>query len=397
MNHHGDGVQNEEPNFKGPKIEGPNFEGAKNEEPKNQGPTPNEKDRPFVQVNQAAVFQLLQELDASDFKVFFFLTIRAYGWEEKTRRVGDGITRASGTFVAKGTGLSEATSEKCINTLKQKGLISKFHHSCKWGNTYQVKPTLLRQGSNEIESLEDNKKHRKTKEPKPEEPKEPANPKVSKPEPIQREEPKNEGPKIEVPKNHHPSTLGNRPLGAQNLGTNIDSRYLDLSLKLSLTEIFENYFSKIRAPMTEKKERDCWAQIQNKNPDVTSEEFLECFKHVSETKDSKGNPICMKFLWMANGFDTILMDARQRIRSKHRREEEQKKAEKAAQEEAILEQQTSPEDARLAKEAIRALLGSSFLKPLNPPQHQQQSEQERRTFLLSQAKQIQQIEKFGNL
>ena len=193
-----------------------------------------------------------------------------------------------------------------------------------------------------------------------------------------------------------PSTVEKSLLEAQNLGTNIDPRCVDLSLKLSLTETFENYFSKIRAPMAEKKERSCWAQIKYKNPDITEEEFLECFNLVSESKDSKGKPISMRFLWMANGFDVILMDARERIRSRKRGEEERQRAEAKAQEEAELEKQVSPEDVEKAKNMINSLLGSGPFKSFGPFQNPQ-SEQDRRAFLLAQAQQIHQIEKFGKL
>jgi hypothetical protein len=148
--------------------------------------------------------------------------------------------------------------------------------------------------------------------------------------------------------------------------------------------------------MAEKKERSYWNQIQFKNKDISDEEFLECFNLVSETKDSKGKPVAMRFLWMANGFDMILMDARQRIRSRKRQEEERKQAEQKAQQEAAIEQQVSPEEAEQAKNMIRALLGSGPLKSFGPPQ-KTESEQERRAFLLAQARKIEQIEKFGRL
>ena len=341
-------VPKEDPHFEGPK-----FEGAT---------------RSFVQIDQATLFQLLQVLDATQFKVFVFLTMRAYGWDDKARRVGDGIVRASGTFVAKGSNLSVATAERCIGKLKEKGLISKSTHSCKWGNTYHVKPILLRRGSDDKAPPENKKK--------------PPQIEVSKNEDTQKEEPKT----AQVPQNKAPSSIKNRPLGPSNLGTNIDSRYSDLSL----TETFENYFSKIRAPIAEKKERSCLVQIQKRNPDVIEEEFLECFNIVSESKDSKGAPISMKFLWMANGFDTILPNARLKIQARKRREDERQRAQAKAEEEAALEKPAFPEEAEQAMNAIRSILGPSHFKSFNQD-HKAPSEkavQERRAFLLTQARQL---------
>ena len=354
MNHHDNAVTNqiEKPHFEVPKIEGT---------------------KSFFQIDQATAFQLLQELDATEFKVFLFLTLRAYGWDEKTRRVGDGVTRASGTFVAKGTSLSEATAERSIASLKQKGLISKLKHSCKWGNTYQVKPTLLRQIAEDKKELPKKAAIEPAKTPPP-------------------EEPKIEGTKIEAPQNHIPSSLKSTPLAASNCRTSIESRNVDLSLKVT----FENYFSEFRAPMAEKKERAFWAQLQKRNPDVTEEEFLECLKLVSQAKDSKGKPITMKFLWMANGFDNILLEARQRIKSRNR-QEELKQADSKAKEVAAVEQQTSPEEVRLAKEAIRALLGGSLLKPMNASPAPQPDMHQRQAFLLAQARQMEQIGTFVRL
>lgn len=339
------------------------------------------ENRPFVQVDQAAVFKLVRELDLSDFKVFFFLTMRAYGWDDEKRRVGDGITRASGTFVANGTGLSEATSEKCIRSLKELGLISKFHHSCKWGNTYSVKPLLLRHASNEVPVTEDRKEHQECNEP------------------FQSEKPKNEVPKLKGPKAQATTTLENTPLEAQNLGTNLDCRPLDLSLKLSFSEIFETHFSKCRSPKIEMKERDCWAEIQERNPKVTSEEFLECFEVVSETKDSKGNSIFMKFLWMLNGFDPILAEAKRRLETRKRLVRAAQEQEAPSKTVDNLEQITSAEDAEAAEQAkafIRALLDKGpFKSPSLIPQTQ--PEQDRIALLRAQAKQMQHIENFGSL
>jgi hypothetical protein len=332
-------------------FEGPNIEGAT---------------RSFIQIDQAAVFQLLKELDATELKVFLFLTLRAYGWDEKTRRVGDGVVRASGTFVAKGTNLSAATSERCISKLKEKGLISKWTHSCKWGNTYLVKPILLRQSSDDNAPPPENKK----KHPKDEAPQN---------EGTKKKEPK----QTQIPQNEGPSSLKNRLLGPSNLGTNIDSRSVDLSL----TETFKKYFSEIRAPLAEKKERACLTQIQKRNPDVTDEELLECFSMVSKTKDSKGNPVSMRFLWMANGFDSILTNARLKIQARKRREEEKQKEELKAKAEAPLEQQTSPEEVEQAKNFInRAFL--SFPLRTMPSLPDMQSLAKQQAILLAQTTQL---------
>jgi hypothetical protein len=318
------------------------------------------QNKSFIQIDQATAFQLLQELDPTEFKILLFLTLRAYGWDEKARRVGDGTSRASGTFVAKGTGLSAATAERCIGRLKEKGLISKWTHSCKWGNTYQVKPILLRRCSDDKAPATHDKK---------------------------KKFPQIEEPKLEEPQNNAPSSLKIMPLGPSNCGTSIDSRYSDFSLSLSKT--FEDYFSKIRAPKAEKNERDCLALIQKRNPDVTSTEFLECFNLVSKTKDAKGRPVAMKFLWMSNGFDTILAEAREKIQAGKRREEEQRQVQQQAQAEAALAQQVSPRDVELAKSFIsRAFTRSGPMRSMPSAQNTTQSEQERRAFLLAQARQL---------
>ena len=208
-----------------------------------------------------------------------------------------------------------------------------------------------------------------------------------------------------------PEGVNNRPGEGQNLtgtGSSVDpykhlfidpsqDPFINPSLKSPpLTEIFENYFSKIRAPKGEKKERDCLAQIQYRNPDVTTEEFLECYNLVSESKDSKGNPIAMKFLWMSNGFDTILPAAQKRILARNRRVEERQRDELKAQGEDRHAQQTTPEEVELAKDKMRKLFGPNLFRSMGPSQNQQ-PDQVRRAFLLNQTRQIQQIEKFGRL
>ena len=87
-----------------------------------------------------------------------------------------------------------------------------------------------------------------------------------------------------------------------------------------------------------------------------------------------------------------LMAASDQVSSQKRREEE--KARPSAKEETV-EQPVSPEEAERAKEAIRVLLGRSLFRSQSTGQ--QSSETDRRAFLLAQARQLEQIERFGSL
>ncbi|MFZ9596712.1 MAG: hypothetical protein ACO3A2_11645 [Bdellovibrionia bacterium] len=152
--------------------------------------------------------------------------------------------------------------------------------------------------------------------------------------------------------------------------------------------------------MMEKKERTCLSEIQKKNPDVSQDELLECFSLVSKTKDSKGKPVAMKFLWMANGFDTILKEARRRIQSRKRLEQERAQAQKKASEEAVIEQESAPELVEKGKKAFYAALGGGLFqnhRAFQQPQTQSQSLDQRKAFLHAQSKQIQQIKQFGSI
>jgi len=104
----------------------------------------------------------------------------------------------------------------------------------------------------------------------------------------------------------------------------------------------------------------------------------------------------MKFLWMSNGFDTILPAAQKRILARNRRVEERQRDELKAQGEARHAQQTTPEEVELAKDKMRKLFGPNLFRSMGPSQNQQ-PDQVRRAFLLNQTRQIQQIEKFGRL
>ena len=162
----------------------------------------------FVKFDQVTLFQSLKELNATEFKVFMFLSLRAYAWDDKTRRSGNGVARATGSFIAKGTVLSQATSERGLVRLQKKELISKFHHSCKWGNTYSIKLILmLRTHSND---------------------KAPPTPQVIPIEPVQP-------PQIEVPKNEGPQKSGPSPIKLR------DKYRSQISLSLSLSLSLRNF------------------------------------------------------------------------------------------------------------------------------------------------------------
>jgi hypothetical protein len=95
---------------------------------------------------------------------------------------------------------------------------------------------------------------------------------------------------------------------------------------------------------------------------------------------------------MANGFDSILADARKNIQVKQQQEAQRHQKEKLIQV-ATPEPDPSPEEVEQAKEHIRAILGRSLFRTAPMPE-KRQSEEERRAFLLAQARQL---EKFGRL
>src|SRR6185312_4733198 len=70
-----------------------------------------------------------------------------------------------------------------------------------------------------------------------------------------------------------------------------------------------------------KEERENLSELLKRNPDITQEEFLECYRIVCNDTDSTGSRIKYRFGWLAKGFDEILVRARNNIVAQRRREQ----------------------------------------------------------------------------
>lgn len=161
---------------------------------------------------------------------------------------------------------------------------------------------------------------------------------------------------------------------------------------LSLEEFFESYFSEIRAPTAEKQEREAFLEIRERNPDLTDAEFIECFELISKDRDSKGNPISFKFVWMAKGLDKLLKRARGSIQEKTRKAISQAQDEEARLKAELEAQQTSQEVSMTQEEIAKTVSQSlgSFGKCIETRMASNEMTQEelhkRREFLKEQAR-----------
>lgn len=166
-----------------------------------------------------------------------------------------------------------------------------------------------------------------------------------------------------------------------------------LKKPLSLEEIFESYFSEIRAPIAAKQEREAFLEIRERNPDLTDAEFLECFELISKDRDSKGNPISFKFVWMAKGLDKLLKRARGSIQDKTRKAIDKAQADEEVRLKIELETQQASQETSMTQEeianTISQILGS-FGKRIETRiasnEMTQEELQKRREFLKEQAR-----------
>jgi hypothetical protein len=96
----------------------------------------------YYRLNLSEIFILMQEMEAGEFKVFLFLSLKAWGWDGKLQKSGDGSVQASASYIAKGTNLSEASVNKYVISLLNKNYIIKTSICYKNGNTYQISQLL---------------------------------------------------------------------------------------------------------------------------------------------------------------------------------------------------------------------------------------------------------------
>ena len=154
-------------------------------------------------------------MDPAEFKLFLFLSMKAWGWDGKLRRLGDGTVRASVSYAAKGAGISESSVNKYTDKLIAKGLTKKLSVSFKQGNTYQVLSVIYHQ----------------EKSP---------------------ELPAAQVPEIRVPEKQAPSYLNGGQLGTRQTSTNIDSIYLE-----SLSHENPIAWNEFLTQLTEKEREIC--------------------------------------------------------------------------------------------------------------------------------------------
>ena len=122
-------------------------------------------------------------------------------------------------------------------------------------------------------------------------------------------------------KSTHPSgENGTHPADTKSTHFKVFSSNDILKDSLSKMQIFENYFSQIRAPKKAQKERECFFELLKRNPDISEAEWIECFWIVSKDCDAKGNKIKAPMMWLSQGFDNYLARARSLIEAQKRNE-----------------------------------------------------------------------------
>lgn len=99
----------------------------------------------YFQLNYSAL-ELMRRLEAGEFVVFHFLTLKAWGWDPEKHRLGNGLMRAAGTYVSQSLGIAKSSADKYLGNLVEKGLLTLVEKSHKHGNTYRVDPALTMNG-----------------------------------------------------------------------------------------------------------------------------------------------------------------------------------------------------------------------------------------------------------
>jgi hypothetical protein len=95
----------------------------------------------YFQLNYSAL-ELMRRLEAGEFVVLQFLTLKAWGWNVDKHRLGSGLVRAAGTYVSQSLGIAKSSADKYLGNLMNKGFLSLVEKSHKRGNTYRVVPLL---------------------------------------------------------------------------------------------------------------------------------------------------------------------------------------------------------------------------------------------------------------
>ncbi len=96
----------------------------------------------YYKLDLSKAYQLLQELEAVEFKLFLFLSLKAWGWDGNLQKSGIGTVKASASYMAKGVNSSEASVNKYVISLTNKNYLSKMSVCFKTGNTYRVSQIL---------------------------------------------------------------------------------------------------------------------------------------------------------------------------------------------------------------------------------------------------------------
>jgi hypothetical protein len=213
---------------------------------------PTQTNGAFFMLNQAESYNLLHELDPFEFKLFYFLSLRAWGWDGLVKQKGDGTTRAAVGFICKGTNLKKTMVEVKLKSLLDKHLIQLIELSFKKGNLYRISNVLHSSGK----------------------PKEPAQ----------------QAPATQEPEAQAPSILPDSSLAPRQAGTNIDYRSLNLSLTrflkpAQLTELETRWLSFMKKER-EREEKGLLKLIQQK-PDE-AEIILKAFEIILKEQDEYG-------------------------------------------------------------------------------------------------------------
>ena len=106
-----------------------------------EAPEPIVRTSGYFQLNYSAL-ELMRRLEAGEFVVLQFLTLKAWGWNVDKHRLGSGTVRAAGTYVSQSLGIAKSSADKYLGNLVNKGFLSLVEKSHKRGNTYRVAPLL---------------------------------------------------------------------------------------------------------------------------------------------------------------------------------------------------------------------------------------------------------------